>query len=217
MEAGHADLIDDGDGNYYIVHLGIRPSVGSASNLGRETFLLPILKKNGWFWIKDGKSTLVNEINSNCIQKEKSSLIFDLKNYEWEKQWVFRGLPKLENYRRNDGKLIIKASENRLTEDKPGVTFLGVRQPDFSFSINVVLDSENEFGLRTGIAVYLSPQFMYRIYKCIEEDGVYIVVDKIADDFYQTAYKKKIESSDVEFIVSADKHKYYFSYILMIH
>jgi len=42
---GHADLVEDGKGNYWAVFLGVRPLPGLLlHNLGRETFLAPVKK-----------------------------------------------------------------------------------------------------------------------------------------------------------------------------
>lgn len=40
--AGHADLVEGQDGQYYGVFLGIRPNAADRVNIGRETFILPV-------------------------------------------------------------------------------------------------------------------------------------------------------------------------------
>lgn len=40
--AGHADIIEGPDGEYYAVFLGIRPNEEDRVNIGRETFILPV-------------------------------------------------------------------------------------------------------------------------------------------------------------------------------
>lgn len=40
--AGHADLVEGPDGNYYGVFLAIRPNEKGRVNIGRETFMLPV-------------------------------------------------------------------------------------------------------------------------------------------------------------------------------
>ena len=40
--AGHADLVEDPDGNYYGVFLAVRPNETDRVNTGRETFILPV-------------------------------------------------------------------------------------------------------------------------------------------------------------------------------
>jgi xylan 1,4-beta-xylosidase len=46
--AGHADLVQAGDGGWWAVFLATRPYEGNLSNMGRETFLLPVAWDRGW-------------------------------------------------------------------------------------------------------------------------------------------------------------------------
>ncbi len=45
---GHADLVQAGDGSWWAVLLGMRPYGGYHYNLGRETFLVPVVWEDGW-------------------------------------------------------------------------------------------------------------------------------------------------------------------------
>jgi xylan 1,4-beta-xylosidase len=46
--AGHADIVQAPDGNWWGVFLASRPYEGDLYNTGRETFLLPVTWKDGW-------------------------------------------------------------------------------------------------------------------------------------------------------------------------
>lgn len=45
---GHADLVEAPDGSWWSVLLGMRPYGGYHYNLGRETFLVPVVWEDGW-------------------------------------------------------------------------------------------------------------------------------------------------------------------------
>jgi beta-xylosidase len=46
---GHGDLVEDADGRWWLVFLGIRPQGWPAFHvLGRETFLAPVRWQDGW-------------------------------------------------------------------------------------------------------------------------------------------------------------------------
>ncbi|MEG3181190.1 glycoside hydrolase family 43 protein [Sphingomonas sp. LT1P40] len=45
---GHADFVQIPDGSWWAVFLATRPYAGQQTNLGRETFLLPVNWKDGW-------------------------------------------------------------------------------------------------------------------------------------------------------------------------
>lgn len=51
--AGHGDLVDDADGNWYVVMLASRPCEGHCS-IGRETFLAKVEWEDGWPVINPG-------------------------------------------------------------------------------------------------------------------------------------------------------------------
>lgn len=45
---GHADFVEDANGNWYVVFLGCRPYGAGFYNTGRETFIAPVSWENGW-------------------------------------------------------------------------------------------------------------------------------------------------------------------------
>ena len=57
--AGHADLVEDADGNWWAVCLGIRPlAYPFRHNLGRETMLVPAKWENGWLYAGENGAVL---------------------------------------------------------------------------------------------------------------------------------------------------------------
>ena len=54
---GHADLVDDGSGNWYMVMLACRPQEGHTL-LGRETFLAKVVWEDGWPVVNPGVGRL---------------------------------------------------------------------------------------------------------------------------------------------------------------
>jgi xylan 1,4-beta-xylosidase len=46
--AGHVDMVELADGNWWAVFLATRPYAGNLYNIGRETFLLPVTWHDGW-------------------------------------------------------------------------------------------------------------------------------------------------------------------------
>ena len=57
--AGHADLVEDAEGNWWAVCLGIRPlAYPFRHNLGRETMLVPAKWENGWLYAGENGAVL---------------------------------------------------------------------------------------------------------------------------------------------------------------
>ena len=59
---GHADLVQAADGTWWAVLLGMRPYGGYHYNLGRETFLAPVVWEDGWPVIAPGVGRVPAEV-----------------------------------------------------------------------------------------------------------------------------------------------------------
>ena len=57
---GHCDIVETQNGEWWMVLLGVRPYEGAHFNLGRETFLIPVVwEEDGWLRV-DNENGLVN-------------------------------------------------------------------------------------------------------------------------------------------------------------
>jgi alpha-N-arabinofuranosidase len=59
---GHADLVEAADGSWWAVLLGMRPYGGYHYNLGRETFLVPVVWEDGWPVLAPGVGRVPSEV-----------------------------------------------------------------------------------------------------------------------------------------------------------
>lgn len=213
MCCGHADFVDDVNGNWWAVHLGTRPAVADLSNLGRETFLIPVTWEDEWPKLLNGKSALSVDAPVKTEQHIINEVSVDFSGDYFDKKLIFIKSPDFRNYEQADNSLTLYLSTVKITDQSLSPTFAAVRQMDFE----CVIQSEFEFdtkenGDEAGVAIYLTPKFMYRIFKVRENGKNYIVVKKIADDFIQIAYKKEIIDGMVLIKIKADKEKYEFYY-----
>ncbi|HEY7236386.1 MAG TPA: glycosyl hydrolase 115 family protein [Gemmatimonadaceae bacterium] len=55
---GHADFVETSHGEWWSVFLGVRPYGPDLTNIGRETFMLPVTWQGGWPTILDDTSTV---------------------------------------------------------------------------------------------------------------------------------------------------------------
>lgn len=60
---GHADLVEAVDGTWWAVHLGMRTYGGYHYNLGRETFLTPVVWEDGWPVFAPGAGRVPTELD----------------------------------------------------------------------------------------------------------------------------------------------------------
>ena len=68
---GHADITDTQNGEWWMVLLAVRPYEGEHYNLGRETFMIPVVwAEDGWLMV-DNENGLVNEQERKPALPEK--------------------------------------------------------------------------------------------------------------------------------------------------
>ena len=104
---GHADLIQTSKGDWWAVFLGCRPYEENMYNTGRETFLLPVIWKDGWPEIlESGKAvpTIVAKKNLSPLTSHLSPLTSNFSytdrfdSQELHPRWLFLRNPPAKAY-----------------------------------------------------------------------------------------------------------------------
>lgn len=213
--AGHGDLFCDHRGNWWMVHLAIRLSRRTMSHLGRETFLTPLYWQDGWPGVGNrGMARLECEGPLWSEQKREKIWRADFRKENWEPEWLFLRNPRKAAYERGDGELRLYPSEIRLTHRKNPV-FAAVRQGDFDFELRTDFVFEPcEKGDEAGLAVVLSSQFHYCFMKKKTSEGIFLVLEKKAEDMSQTACRIPVSEGRLYLKISGEKEFYFFSYSL---
>ena len=88
--AGHADLVETQNGEWYMVALASRPYGGDYKNLGRETFLVPVIWEDGWPIVSPGTGKIefkyqMPNLPTSFVSQPEVRDDFDDKvlNYKW--------------------------------------------------------------------------------------------------------------------------------------
>lgn len=155
---GHADLVDDENGNWWVVSLGTRPIGPMAHHLGRETFLSridwvdgwPVMRNNGLMEMEpdfdlpcaDTVMTVSDDIHCDFAKMDKLPADFT---------WLRN--PVMENYKL-DGGLLLNGTDQRLSTPNTTPTFVGIRQTQFVSCSTAVLDCDIPEGCSAGITAY---------------------------------------------------------------
>lgn len=176
---GHGDLIQDNEGNWWMLHLGFR-QIGqwlTYHHLGREVFLTPVtFGEDGWFTAGHNGTVLTSfetdRISRHVVQQEKKTFTFE--NTDWNLDWCFLRHPAGENYRLEIDKVQLKGTGVSL--DMPeSPTFIGIRQRDFNAEISC--DVQLTSG-EAGITLYLDEHHHYDLAVRKEETG-YKVIERL--------------------------------------
>ena len=214
---GHGDLVEDQNGNWWMVHLGIRIARKYMSHLGRETFLTPVeWDDNGWPIVNHGKSvSIISE--GPCLpqydaKEEREMDHFDKNHLEY--YWNYLRNPCPEDYSLEYKKscMTLWGNSYRIC-DLESPALLARRQKYFNCEISALLDfspaKENE---EAGVILFNTDQFYYKLIKKWVQGKLYVMVEKRADDFYQIAAQIEIENKPLFLKVTADRLKYDFYY-----
>lgn len=174
--SGHGDLVEDEDGNWWIVHLAMRPCDDWYSHIGRETFLLPVSWKKGLPYISDGKSHIECDAPLKTEQKTRTGFTADFEKLQ--PQWLFLREPETNNYQFGR-QLILKPSRVKISDNEGSPTFIAVRQPD----IDCTAETEFEFnptsdGCEAGLTIYISSSGYYVFCKKREDNSDCILIYK---------------------------------------
>lgn len=131
---GHADLVECRDGSWYAVMLGSRLIDGNHKNLGRETFLCPVIWERNWpvFSPESGQVNWEYDVTDalpvTCYGKEKERDEFD--EAELPLYMVFWGTPGEGMWRLEDSKLRLSCIHQRLEDELQPMLMDGVHRDD---------------------------------------------------------------------------------------
>lgn len=221
---GHADLLEDANGNWWMVCLGTRCNGGKSGimmqhHLGRETFLTPVTwTEDGWPVVgNDGKIALQMEgpLPGGEPVRRKYDFTDDFSKAEADLRYNYLRNPKMDCYVRDTKKhaLILQGTEKTLNDaDSP--TWIGVRQQGFACEASVVVSAKAlEEGFRAGLTAFYNDSYHYEIYVTKREEKYEVCLAKhVHDIFAVTARADILSGEQVELRIKADKEKYAFYY-----
>ena len=221
---GHADMMEDHNGNWWMVCLAIRPCEEKSNrvllhNLGRETFLAPVVwDEEGWPVVGD-KGLISLEMDGPLPGPEPGKVnrdfSDDFSDETFSTSYNFLRNPNMEHYKRDTGNaaLVLQGTEITLNDmDSP--TWLGIRQKGFETVSSVevcLLEAENN--VRAGLTAFYTESYHYEIYITRENGVSKVCLAKHIHDIYVVTAEKEI--SDAENIilrVESDKKYYRFAF-----
>ncbi len=121
INVGHADLVELPDGSWYAVMLASRLIDGKGKNIGRETFICPVVWERGWplFSPETGKVEWEYDAPA-CLPWTEFPAKTALDGFDSEElalDWVFWGTPYRKFYRIQNSKLSLQCIRQALAED----------------------------------------------------------------------------------------------------
>jgi alpha-N-arabinofuranosidase len=213
---GHADIVEDHQGNWWMVCLGIRP-LGWAMlhNLGRETFLLPLRWDGDWPRAGiDGTIEAEMEAPLPAAPEEADfSFAADFSLPSLDPHWNFVRNLDASRYRHEDGLLCLEGNGQDLSTPCGNPVFLGIRQQAFEAEATATLAIPRTQG-KAGISAYYNQDYHYEIF--VERSGTnmcYVVLKKRVHDIEVETFRRLLPTADeISLRIAAEKEDYIFSY-----
>lgn len=194
--AGHSDLVETAQGDWYIVMLASRPHEGY-TNLGRETFLAEVIWEDHWPVINPGCGVLQDTVNVNL---ESQPPLPSFHSYYFGTNDLGPEFVMLRNPSPNMYQLLPQPVGLRLflqqatLKEKSNPSYIGIRQQHYDYQVHtqvtchtttpnevagIVIMQNNLYHIRLEIYCANQEQFI-NLYT--SENGLDTLVTKVAID-----------------------------------
>jgi xylan 1,4-beta-xylosidase len=176
VNVGHGDLVDDGKGGWWMVLLASRPFGGGYTNLGRETFLVPVAWEDEWPLPCPGEGFVREEFPLPRLERfdvcpPPACEHFDAPRLD--PHWLsLRGpASAFSSLSERPGFLRLRLGEAGM-RDRGAVSFVGRRQLDLSYSVRMALEfSPEREGEAAGLVLFQGEEGQYRLELALSRGG----------------------------------------------
>lgn len=214
---GHADIFEDGNGDWWGVFLGCRPYKGNHFNTGRETFMAPVIWKDDWP-VFDLQGDVVKESYEIQVPKEVAkvradSLFFDdFTGKELNFKYNFLRTPRTKWYVLEGGGLTLQTRPESCSK-KENPSFIGIRQPHLKGEVSTAMDfGTTRTNEKAGLAVFQNAEHYYYLCKSFKDGENVIQLLKSKDSDFEELNVVKTDSEKVYLKIIADNEFYHFYY-----
>lgn len=184
---GHADLVDTQAGEWWMVLLAVRPYAGGHYNLGRETFMVPIVwAEDGWPMIDNGTGLVQETERIPSLPRTVCPLMPESDNFECDTlqmQWntIHPPVDAFYSLTERPGFLRIR-TRPEVMEEICTPSFIGRRQRHKTFLAKTAMEftpsSDTE---EAGIALVQDHRFHYLMVYRKQSDRDYLLLYKTED------------------------------------
>jgi alpha-N-arabinofuranosidase len=180
--AGHADLVQTPEGEWYAVFLACRPYEGGHFNTGRETFLLPVTWENEYpVMLPKGESVpyVVGKQGlapRRDVDKGNFSYRDDFSGEQLNDRWIFIRNPRSAWWSIAAGGL--RLSPNGCSIYEPAnPAFIGARQQHLCFEVQAELKYRPKTANNiAGLVCYQNERYNFALGKTLNAEGKACVV-----------------------------------------
>ncbi|MFO7657733.1 MAG: glycoside hydrolase family 43 protein [Bacteroidales bacterium] len=222
--AGHADIVEGPDGQYYGVFLGVRPNSKNMVNTGRETFILPVDWSGEFPVFINGLIPMQPKLKmpKGVVYKAGTNGFFPNGNFTFsdnflseklDYRWIGVRGPREDFINATKNGVQITPYESNIKAVAP-ISGLFHRQMHNSFTVTTTMSytpgSEKDLA---GVVCYQSESFNYVFGITRQKDGYYILLQRTEKGESKILASAKTDiRKPVKLQVMADGDDYRFNY-----
>lgn len=217
--AGHGDLVQDPDGNWWAVCLGTRPfGYPPRHNLGRETMLVPVDWSGDWPVFGD-HGRVLEEFETDLLPESEEP---DGAEYEYtdnfaaakpDPGWNYLYNPEWERYEWGEEHLRLWGNEKEL-KTPAAIAWVGRRQRHHVSQTRVTLHfpCEND-GEEAGLTIFLNNRHHYEAALTGEAGSRKLIFRRQIGSLEKIEKKIEYEADEITFKMESDLEWYRFFYL----
>jgi alpha-N-arabinofuranosidase len=237
---GHADLVEDADGNWYMVCLGIRNDKDGRSNMGRETNLMPVIWEETTVRWQQVSDTVWEPVKYSypVVSPETgrvdryASLPFEDKPQHYndafadnfdksqlDLEWNFRRVPKPGTYSLSDNPGYLRLFAKPETFEIRGqFGAIGFRQKESDFEYETRMNfNPKKDGSEAGLSIFQQDNNYINFTLLKKDNSIYlqVVIDDL-EDVARIAHSAELNNypGAIQFKVISGHGKYLYQYSL---
>lgn len=219
--AGHADMIQTANGEWWAVFLACRPVVDNWENLGRETFMMPVSwTEDGWPMMTGSNGLVPQVLSRNGVSRAENPTF---GNFTWKddfsgetmkREWVTlrqsgKGLISLQKY---PGWLALK--QTSVTAEEKGVpSLLAHRLQHHQFeSATTMRFQPTVDGDAAGMMLFKDESHQLSILRTQRNGKQLVELQHVSGDERKVLASKSCRSAELELKITSDGKEFSFSF-----
>lgn len=216
---GHADIVQTQKGEWWMVLLAVRPYQNAHFNLGRETFMIPVIwDSDGWLRVDNSNGLVNKEERLPDLPCYQTTPTFYSDNFESARlgfQWnsIHPYLSNLFSLTERPGCLRLYLKPEVMHEICTPA-FLGRRQQHKIFRMQAAMDFTPETDYEeAGLALIQDDRYHYTFTVCRKNDFLYAQVRECRNHVITLLAETKLNCNGrIYLTVAANKQGYHFYY-----
>lgn len=215
---GHADMVEDPNGNWWAVCLGTRTfGYPPRHNLGRETMLVPVDWSGEWPVFGD-RGRVLPEFETSLLPKgaerniPEEAYCDDFSSDKMDLGWNYLYNPDASLYEQKAGGLWLYGNEKQL-KDADSLAWIGRRQRHHFSTTEVTLQFPCiQEGEEAGLTIFMNNRHHYEAALCCKGQKRVLIFRRQIGSLEKVECELEYSQEQVRFRLESDLDTYRFSY-----